>query len=318
MAGKFLRKQAKLKRMNPPGENPSGTLPDESIPHNPVSDPGEGLPEMQDAAGPAMPPPGMEEAPPMQPETPAPQQDVTGELSKLIRQSAGSRIQGQASPTEPFSAYRQRALSQVRALMAKLADSPQQSIAILVPAQIIRLVKAWIAEGTPDDLRVSPDAFLKTAPDKPGAVERFAPDATGQWTLVPFDPVKAPELPGGSIFLVQTGADAKSTQASLGQSARAQMVKHIQKGDYGRARAVGLKAVQSGLMSDQDAEEAVDEGLPDDGEDLPSSALLASASAASPAKRQRLSPALQNRFGDLSALPPHAQKAIQDHLQGLR
>lgn len=255
-----------------------------------------------------------------EPKTP----EVKRFLAELIRKRPNLRIPGQGAlssrPGESFNEYRQRALSAVRGIMQELAENPTERIAVPTHSQIIKLVRAWVANGHPDDLSVSPDVFLKQSPDKPGSIERFAPDASGNWHIEPFTPT-AGKFPAGSIYFVEHGQTDSTThdRVSAGQAARAQIIKYVRSMDFGRARAVAQKAVSSGQLSDQDVEEALDESLPSDSElqNLPPNRILDIASAASSERRKQLRPLLDQTFGDLSGLPPDAQSALSEHLRKL-
>lgn len=251
-------------------------------------------------------------------------------LATLVRKYPDFRIPGQGAlsgrPGESFNDYRVRALGAVSGLMQTLAESPLESIAVPTHSQIINLVRAWVAAGLPEDLSI--DSTVMTAPDtaKPGEVERFFPttEDSPPWRLEPFNPEEFSALPKGSIYFVRHGetpaTQASSARVSPLQRSRAEIVSHVKRGDFGRARAVAKSASAQGL-SDDEISQAIDEALPSgkDAQNLPSHHLLSAASAASSAKRAELLPALQARFSSdaLGALHPQAAQALNDHLQRL-
>jgi hypothetical protein len=99
------------------------------------------------------------------------------------------------------------------ALMAKLAESPRSPLVVSVPSEVIKLVKAWVAEGLPDDLSVSPDVFLRESAPRPGGVERLFPgDAQGNWSVEEFFPENCSFLPWGSIYFVEQGQPLSETR----------------------------------------------------------------------------------------------------------
>jgi broad specificity phosphatase PhoE len=257
-----------------------------------------------------------------EPETP----QVRKLLADLIRKNPDQRIPGQGAlsnrPGESFNEFRVRALTAIRGLMQALASAPQQRIVAVVHSQIIKLLKAWLATGLPDDLKVNSDAMLKTESERPGEVDKFAPGPKGDWTLTPFD-LKGKDFPMGAIYFVRHGQTDSNTvkNAGQGQVARAQIIKNVRSQDWGRARATAQRAVAARHLSDQDVGEAVDEALPSaqDAAQLSPHHLLAAYSAASPNKRQELAPVMQQVFSPqaLAQTSPEAQRALSAHLARL-
>lgn len=250
--------------------------------------------------------------------------DVKKLLAGLIKKNPNLRIPGQGAmsgrASESFNEFRMRALSSVRGLMQKLAANPTDKIVAPTSTQVIKVIKAWIAAGEPDDFQVSTDAMLKDEGGVPGQMERLFPDATGKWELTPFDPAKGQFGPG--IYFIRHG-DTDSTQAqgaSEGQKARAQIVAHVRSGDYASAKRVAERASSKGHLSDDEIGSAIDEALPsgENAGQLPPHELLAAASAAGPNKRSELMGAVNQRFGDLTALDPGARNALKTHLGRLR
>ena len=257
-----------------------------------------------------------------EPETPR----VRKLLADLIRQNPDQRIPGHGAlsnrPGESFNEFRIRALTDIRGLMQALATAPHQRIVAVVHSQIVKLLKAWIAKGLPDDLAVSSDTMLKSESERPGEVDRFAPGPKGNWTLTPFD-LEGKEFPMGAIYFVRHGQTDSNTvkNAGAGHVARAQIIKNVRSQDWGRARAAARQAVAAQHLSDQDVEEAIDEALPgaQDAAQLSPHHLMAAYAAASPRKRQELAPVMQQVFSPqaIAQATPDAQKALAEHLSRL-
>ena len=244
-------------------------------------------------------------------------------IADLIRKAPDYKIPGQGAmsskPGESFNEFRVRALSAVRGIMQALAQNPVQAIAVPKHSQVSKLVQAWVANGTPDDLSIDPKVMMKDIAPKPGEVERFYPDANGEWKIEKFDPATAPSLPKGSIYFVEHGetpaTTARSGTVSAGQKARAEIVTAIREGDWKRALAAAKGASSAGL-SDDEISEAIDEAIPgaQEAEGLAPHHLLPMASAASPGKRAELMPAVRRAFGDMSGVSPDAAQALRSHL----
>lgn len=248
-------------------------------------------------------------------------------LADLIRKSPDYRIPGQGATSsrqgESFNEFRTRALSSVRGVMQALAQNPGQAIAVPKHSQVSKLVHAWIASGLPDDLSVDSKTMIADAATMPGEVERFYPDADGQWKLEKFDPHTATSLPKGSIYFVEHGETpataAKSGQISAGQKARAKIVTAIREGDWKGALSAARSASSLKQLSDDEISEAIDEALPgaEEADKLQPHQLLSAATAASPGKRAELMPAVQKHFADLSSVSPDGQQALQAHMARL-
>lgn len=248
-------------------------------------------------------------------------------LADLIRKSPDYRIPGQGAtssrPGESFNEFRIRALSAVRGIMQTLAQNPTQAIAVPKHSQISKLVAAWVANGLPDDLSVDPAVMTKEMPMKPGEVERFAPDAQGQWKIEKFDPNTATSLPKGSIYFVEHGetpaTSAKSGMVSEGQKSRAKIITSIRAGDWKGALSAARNASSLKQLSDDDISQAIDEALPGAKEaaTLPPHHVLTAATAASPEKRAELMPQVNEKFRDLSSVSPEGQQALRAHISRL-
>lgn len=248
-------------------------------------------------------------------------------LADLIRKNPDYRIPGQGASSsragESFNDFRTRALSSVRGVMQTLAQNPNQAIAVAKHSQVSKLVKAWVAAGLPDDLSVDSKAMMKDEAPKPGEVERFYPDADGQWKVEKFDPQTATSLPKGSIYFVEHGETpataAKSSMVSAGQKARAKIITAIRSGDWKGALSAARSASSMQQLSDQEISEAIDEALPgaQEAARLPPHHVLAMATAASPAKRAELMPLVNEKFRDMSSVSPEGQQALQAHIARL-
>ena len=242
-------------------------------------------------------------------------------LADLIRKAPNLKIPGQGAmsnrASESFNDFRIRALTAVVALTQKLASTPSERILVPTSSQVIKLIRSWVSAGCPDDLSIDHRPMLQDDSGKPGSIERFFPEPSGKWTLTPFDPHKAKAFLPGIYFMRHGETNAEQAiHASEGQKARAQIVAHTRAGNYTGARDVARTASAAGHLGDDEISSAIDEGLPgaNDAPRLPSDQLLGAASAASPQKLAELMPALQQRFGNLSAVSPDGQRELRSHL----
>ena len=247
--------------------------------------------------------------------------EVKAFLRSTIRNLPNYKIPGQGAmsnrPGESFNDFKQRAITALRGLMQRLASAPQSKIIVPTSSQVIRLAKAWCDAGCPDDLSVDINTMGKDDDGNPGEIERLFPEPSGQWGVTPFSPKSAKDfLPG--IYLMRHGeTDSIQSQAANNhQKSRAQIISHIRAGNYAGAREAGRAAVDAGHLTDDDVSGAVDEALPDGqaAHQLPPEQLLAAASAASPAKRAEMMPALQRQFADISGVEPNGQHQLRSHL----
>jgi broad specificity phosphatase PhoE len=242
-------------------------------------------------------------------------------IADTIRKQPNYRIPGQGAmssrPGESFNEFKQRAMGAVHGLMQKLAGKPTSRILVPTSSQVIRLIKAWAAEGCPDDFAVSTDEMTKEDAGKPGEIERFFPEPSGEWNVTPFSPKSATEFQPGLYFMRHGETDGvQAKNATDGQRARAQLIAHVRAGDYGAARSVAKGAATAGHLSDDEISAAIDEALPggQDADSLSPDELLNAATAASAAKRAELIPAMQRTFGDLSRVAPDGAQALRSHL----
>jgi len=256
-----------------------------------------------------------------EPKTP----EVRRYLADLMRNSPDVRIPGQGAmsnrPSESFNEFRIRALSAIRGLLQRLASSPTARILVPTSTQVIRLVEAWAALGCPDDLSVDTNAYLRDDPGKPGDIVRFWPEQDGKWKLTPFDPASATQFPPGLYFMRHGETDsAQSAHADLHQRARAQIIAHVRAGKWKEARDTAKQHIAAGAISEDEAAEAVDLGLPNanDAERLPAHQLLSAVSAASPQRKAELMPVLQRKLGTMQGASPQGMQAIRSHLGRIR
>lgn len=254
-----------------------------------------------------------------------PQKIVKDQIKNLVRNNPTARIPGKGAlssrPGESFDDFRVSRLSAIRGLMQELANNPTAKLGRVTHSQVIKLTKAWLANGAPDDLSIKPDEMTDQS-EAPGSVVRLYPDKNGDWQMTDVDlDNKDPLLPGG--YLIRHGMTPWNSETYSGQkgdaqqSAIQQIAKYSRALDFGRALATAQKASANGDLTDDEIQGAIDSALPtpDEAADLPMHHLLAAATAASPQKRLNYAPLIQERFSDLSGLPPDARDALAGHIQ---
>lgn len=256
-----------------------------------------------------------------EPKTP----EVKRYLAELMRNAPNFKLPGQGAmsnrPGESFNDFKVRTLSAVRGLLQTLAAKPTEKILVPTSTQVIRLIEAWAALGCPDNMDVSPDAFLKEQPGAPGDMFRFWPEQDGKWKLTPFKPVSKDKMPPGVYFMRHGETDSvQASKAEAGQKSRAQIIAHIRTGNYGKARDTAKHALANGHMSEDDISDAVDEALPnaDSAQNMEPHQLLSATTAASPEKKAELMPVLAQKLGNLEGVEPHGQNLIRAHLGRIR
>lgn len=250
---------------------------------------------------------------------------VKDQIRDLVRKNPTFKIPGQGAmstrPGESFDDFRQRYLSSIRGTMQQLADNPSAKHGIVTHSTGIKLLNGWLANDTPDDLSIKPEA-MDDKSEAPGNVSHLFPDKDGKWQIKPVDLKSSEPLPPG-IFLIRHGATPWNAETYAknegGQDARQQITKYLKGMDFGRARAVAQKASVAGHLSDDDISSLIDSSLPDakTAADLPLHHLLGVASAASPAKRQEYAPVIQKHFAGASQLPPDAAQQLTQHLRAI-
>lgn len=253
-----------------------------------------------------------------------PQPLVRDQIKKLVQSNPSAKIPGKGAlstrPGESFDDFRQSRLSAIRGLMQEIANDPTKKIGRVTHSQVIKLTKAWLANGTPDDLSIKPDEMTDKG-DPPGSVVRLWPNAKGEWELMDVNLENKEQLqPGG--YLIRHGMTPWNKETYEGgngdaqQQAIQQIAKYTRGMDFGRALATAQKAKSAGHLSDEEIQGAVDSAIPspEDAADMPMHHVLALGTAASPSKGY--GPLLSKYFGDkLGDLPPDAQALLAAHLQ---
>jgi broad specificity phosphatase PhoE len=259
---------------------------------------------------------------------------VKDQIRNLVQNNPSMKIPGKGAlasrPGESFDDFRTSRLSAIRGLMQEIANDPTKKLGRVTHSQVIKLTKAWLANGAPDDLSIKPEEMTDKS-EPPGSAVRLWPDSDGNWQLsdVNLDD-KNPLPPGG--YLIRHGMtpwnkETYSSQngkssGSSGPSGRdpidsiQQIARYTKSKDFGRALAVAQKAKSSGDLSDDEISGAIDSGIPspEEASDLPMHQILALGTAASPDKGYQ--PLLQRYFGDnLSQLPDDARSQLSSHLR---
>lgn len=247
---------------------------------------------------------------------------VRDQIRDLVRNNPSVKIPGQGAlssrPGESFDDFRVSRLSAIRGAMQELAQNPDAKIGRTTHTQVVKLLRGWLANGTPDDLSIKPEEMEDKA-ENPGQVARLFPADNGKWNLDDVNLEDSSPLQGG-IYLIRHGMTPwnKETyeKANGQQDALSQIAKYTKSLDWGRARATAKKAAETDLLSDEQITGAIDSALPDDkaASGLPLHHLLAVASAASPERRQSYAPLIQQHPG-LAGLPPDAQSRVADHMR---
>lgn len=252
-----------------------------------------------------------------------PEAAVRNQVRALIRKHPDAVIPGQGMsstrPGESFNQFRTRYLSAIRGEMQQLADNPNKRRAIVTHSTGLKVLKAWLKKGAPDDLSVDPTEMDKKA-GEPGSVHHLFPNDQGDWEANKVD-MDGPEMPPSGIFVVLHGAtpdQQESYDRGEGQQkAIARITKQTKGLDFERVKNEAAKAVQAGHLSDDEVSDTIDAALPSAKElsDQPMPKVLAAIAAAGPAKRAEYQPLLQSHFGNIDSLPPEARDMLASHLQ---
>jgi broad specificity phosphatase PhoE len=247
---------------------------------------------------------------------------VRDQIRDLVRNNPSQKIPGQGAlssrPGESFDDFRTSRLSAIRGAMQELAQNPQAKIGRVTHSQVIKLVNGWLANGTPDDFAVKPEA-MEDHSEKPGQVERLFPTEGGKWKTEAVNMESGDQLQPG-VYLIRHGMTPwnKETyeKANGAQDAMAQITKAAKGMDWARAAGHAQQALAKGHLTEQQIEQTIDAALPDPQKaaKLPLHRLMAVASAASPARRQEYIAAIQ-QYPGMNELPPDAQAQITDHLR---
>lgn len=258
-----------------------------------------------------------------------PKATVQSAIQDLIRKQPRRVIPGQGAitskPGESFDNFRGRALPAVRGIMQELAQGIQQNpdhrIAVPVHSQVIKLVKAWIKNGAPDDFSIDPREMDKDS-EAPGQVERLFPNQDGDWELTPVDLDNSEQL-GPGAYMIRHGLTPQNKEsyerAGQQQQALAKLSDRTQALDFPQVNK-HARALSKLGMSDEDISKYIDAALPSPEQTagLPMPQALAVAAAASHAKKPQYEPILQSHFGNISALPPDLQQQFAAHLDAIR
>jgi len=251
---------------------------------------------------------------------------VKGQLRDLMKNNPQRIIPGQGALSsrkgESFDQARLRILPAIRGVMQQLAEgmqkNPDHKIVVPIHSSVIKLTKAWLANGAPDDFSVNPSVMDKETSETPGGVDHLFPNKRGEWETNEVN-MRDPQQLGAGIYLLRHAPTPinKETyeQGAAQQQALAQMHKHIQSGDFRRAKSFAEQASKAG-MSDQDIEKYVDNAIPDRDtvSQYPMPRLLATIAAAGPQKKQELAPLLQSHFGNIDQLPEDVRGPFAEHL----
>lgn len=251
---------------------------------------------------------------------------VQSEIRDLIRKNPRRVIPGQGSmsskPGESFEQYRQRTLPAMRGIMQEFADgiekNPNFKLGVPIHSSVVKLTKAWLSKGSPDDFAINPGEMDKHS-EPPGTVARLFPNDKGEWEVNEVN-LKNKEPLGPGIYLIRHAMTPQNTESYSGADAQQQalgkMTKHIDKLDFGRAQAEALKASKAG-MGDDDIQKYIDAALPDakTASQLSMPQVLAVIAAAGPGKKAEYAPLLKSHFGNISALAPDDQAEFAAHLQ---
>lgn len=248
---------------------------------------------------------------------------VRDQIRDLVRNNPSVKIPGQGAlssrPGESFDDFRTSRLSAIRGAMQELAENPTAKIGRTTHTQVIKLLRGWLANGTPDDFSIKPE-HMEDKVEAPGQVVRLFPEGEkGKWKLEDVNLEDSKPLDSG-VYLIRHGMTPwnKETyeKANGQQDAIAKLTDQVKRQNWKGVQDVASKAVQGGHLDENQATQAIDAALPapEDAAKMPLHRLIAVASAASPQKRQDYAPLIQNYPG-LDTLPPDAKGEIMNHMR---
>lgn len=251
---------------------------------------------------------------------------VKDQIKDFIRKNPTQKIPGRGAAStrdgESFDDFRQSRLSAIRGAMQELAENPNAKIGRTTHSQVIKLIKGWVANGTPDDLSVKHSA-MEDEFEAPGAVARLYPDENGKWELNNVDLNSKDQL-GPGIYLIRHGSTPlnKELYAANKQPDSmdhlAALSQHIQNMDFESARKAANAASKSGDVTDQDIANVIDQSLPSaqQASGLPPAHLAAvMAAAVSPEKRAEYQQVARSVFGQgLGQLNKADRHSLSSHL----
>lgn len=123
--------------------------------------------------------------------------------ASLWREAPDTAIPGRSPasglPGESPNQVRERVLNAVQQLKRDYEANPRK-IGVMTHFTPINLVDAWAAKGTPEDLSIDVEDYLRHKED-PSQVYRFAPNKEGDWKLRKVDLDNDQELRNGIYFI---------------------------------------------------------------------------------------------------------------------
>lgn len=258
-----------------------------------------------------------------------PQAQVKNEIRDLIRRDPRRVLPGQGAmtskPGESFDQFRLRALPAMRGIMQEYAEGAQQNpshkIGVPIHSQVIKLTKAWLKNGAPDDFSIDPKEMDHDS-EAPGTVARMFPNENGEWEINDINLDNGKQLDPG-IYLIRhalTPQNRETYERSEQQhKALANLVQSTQGLKFPTVKQWAQKASKTG-MPDEEIGNYIDQSLPDAnsaaGMSMPQ--ILAVMAAASPKKRQEYLPLIASHFGNLDALPEDQRRLLEQHIANIQ
>jgi broad specificity phosphatase PhoE len=251
-----------------------------------------------------------------------PMASVRDQIRDLIRNNPSVKIPGQGAlasqPGESFDDFRTRALSAVRGDMQELAQDPSKKLGRTTHTQVVKLMRGWLANGTPDDLSVKPE-HMEDKAEAPGQVVRLYPNENGKWNLEDVNLEDQKQLDGGLYYIRHgmTPWNRETYEKANGQQDAIQAItKHTKQMNWSGVQSAATEAIKNGHMTEDQVGQAIDSALPDPrrAATLPLHRLVAVASAASPERRQQYAETIRGYPG-IESLPPDAKEQIMNHLR---
>lgn len=237
-----------------------------------------------------------------------PKKLVRGELQNLIRKKPYAVVPGQGlatrKPGESAADFSTRVLRAIVPGIVELSKNPSAKIVYVVHSGVVRVIRAWIKRGTPDDFKVGGE-WMKEEAEKPGETDRLYPEGK-VWKLAPVN-LNSPAPLDPGIYLVRHGVTPFTTQKAAQANAKIHglelLRRHVASGDLDRAMRVGKALSDSGAATDSEISDAIDGGIPEPG-DLPKDdprKMMGYYAVASARKKPSLQPMAQAAGQALSA-----------------
>ncbi len=128
-------------------------------------------------------------------------------------------------------------------------------------------------------------------------------------------PPGVPEEPPASIVDEPTPV-AEPMRPKPKQPPLEQIAAYVRSFDFGRLRQAASKAISSGIVTEEQVDQAIDAALPSaqEAESLPLGKLMACASVATPEKREEYRPLLMAHLDHAKSLPENEQGEVKDHM----